>query len=349
MDTRTGVLRVTGVSHRILSDAMLARVIPGAAEGGALETALADTGVPHVLLVTCNRLECYWVGDETAPDEVLRHWVLARAGTADAPPLHRAWGAAALQHLVRVAAGLESMLIGDTDVLGQVRRAWLTARAARVTHPRLDRVFERVIHAARRVQHEVPPNAAALSIGVAAAQAIQAQLHSRWDDAAVAVVGSGAAASSALAAMGSHRPRSLHLTGRTAERVAQLAGKTGAQSVAWQERDALIRRADVTVFAVRADVPLFTDADAAHLLAHRESDAPALWADLGMPPNVAITTTLPTLQLLTLPALMRAVPAPDDAAVHEAVSREMVYLHAALQPRRPRVSAAMPGLHARTA
>jgi glutamyl-tRNA reductase len=349
METTERLLQVTGVSHRVLPDDVLALVIPGAAEGGVLEAELARTGVPHVLLVTCNRLECYWMGDATAPHEVLQRWVRSRAGAEASRSLGRLTGTRALQHVVRVAAGLESMLAGDTDVLGQVRRTWLASRAAAVTDRCLDRVFERVIHAARRVQRDVPPNAAAQSIGAAAVQAIHARLHSRWDEAVVAVVGSGAAASSALAAMGSHRPRSVHLTGRTPERVTQLAGKTGAQSVAWQERDALIRRADVTVFAVRADVPLFVDADAAHLLAHREGDAPALWADLGMPPNVAITTTLPTLQLLTLPALMRAVPVSDEAAVHEAVSRELVYLHAALQPRRPSGSAAMLGLHARTA
>lgn len=340
------MLRVTGVSHRVCSDRELARVIPGAAEGGVLEAELARTGVPHVLLVTCNRLECYWLGDATSPDTVLQRWVMERHGKTS--PLYRLAGPAALQHVVRVTAGLESMLAGDTDVLGQVRRAWLAARTASVTDHRLDRVFERVIHAARRVQHDVPPNAAAQSIGAAAVLAVRERLQSRWHDAAVAVVGSGAAASSALAAMAPHPPRALQLTGRTPERVAQLADKTGARAVAWEERDELVRHADVTVFAVRADLPLFADADAVHLLAHRADEAPALWADLGMPPNVAITQTIPTLQLLTLPALMRALPVAPDGAIEASVSRELLYLHAALQPRRPRVGAPLPAARALT-
>lgn len=346
METPSSVLRVSSVSHRDCTDDVLARVIPGAAEGGVLEAELARTGVPHVLLVTCNRLECYWLGDASSPDTVLQRWVTERRGATAS--LHRLSGAAALQHLVRVTAGLESMLAGDTDVLGQVRRAWQAARTASVTDRRLDRVFERVIHAARRVQHDVPPNAAAQSIGVAAVHAIRDRLQAQWENAVVAVVGSGAAASSALAAMAPHAPRVLHLTGRTPERVAQLAARTGACPVAWQERDALIRNADVTVFAVRTDQPLYADADAAHLLTHRDEEAPALWADLGMPPNVAITQPLAMLDLLTLPALMRSVPVAHASVIQDAVSREMLYLHAALQPRRPRVSVVGAGSRALT-
>lgn len=338
MESTSNVLRVAGVSHRVLPEAALARVIPGIAEGGVLEAELARIGVPHVLLVTCNRLECYWMGEANAPDDVLERWVTARVGADASGRVHRVSGAAALQHMVRVAAGLESMLAGDTDVLGQVRRAWLSARAAAVTDRALDRVFERVIHAARRVQHDVPPNAAAHSIGAAAVQAIRARLQAHWDEAVVAVVGSGAAASSALAAMAPHPPRTMHVTGRTPERVAQLAGRTGACAVAWQERDALIRHADVTVFAVRTDQPLYADGDAAQLLSHRGAAAPALWADLGMPPNVAIARPTAALQLLSLPTLMRAVPAPNEAAVEASVARELLYLHAALQPRRSRLT-----------
>jgi len=332
---------MAGVSHRSVSDDTLAHVIPGSAEGGVLEAQLASTGVPHVLLVTCNRLECYWLGDSMAPDAVMHAWVSARVGRHRMPPMPRLHGSAALEHLVRVASGLESMLVGDTDVMGQVRRAWLTARTAAVTNRLLDRVFERVIHAARRVQHDVQPAAAAASIGVAAIEAIHTRLQGRWEDAMVAVVGSGAAATSALHAMAPRPPRALHLTGRTPERVAQLAGKSGALAVDWQSRDALIREADVTVFAVRSDHPLIGDVEAAHLLSHRGSASAVLWADLGMPPNVAVATPVPSLHLLTLPALMRGAPVSDERVARQAVSREMLYLHAALHVRSQRPVAAV--------
>lgn len=343
MEITEGVLRVAGVSHRSLSDRMLARVIPGIAEGGVLEAQLAGTGVPHVLLVTCNRLECYWLGESMAPDALINAWVSARVVDDEPWSLPRLHGSAALEHLVRVASGLESMLLGDTDVIGQVRRAWLTARTAAVTDRRLDRVFERVIHAARRVQHEVQPAALAPSVGVAAIEAIRTRLQGRWEDAMVAVVGSGAAATSALHAIAPQPPRALHLTGRTPERVAQLADKSGALAVGWAAREALIREADVTVFAVRSDHPLIGDDEAERILAHRGAATPVLWADLGMPPNVAVGRPVSSLQLLTLPVLMRGSPVSDEGAAREVVAREMLYLHAALHVRSQRPMSAVAG------
>ena len=83
-----------------------------------------------VLLSTCNRTETYVASSgEVAVTDVLH----ALGGQRNLPPaalepvvyVHRADAA---RHLMRVAAGLDSMVLGEAQILGQVRRTFEIAR-----------------------------------------------------------------------------------------------------------------------------------------------------------------------------------------------------------------------------
>lgn len=83
-------------------------------------------GAGHVLLSTCHRVELYGYGEAPRlPDEL---------------PLRT--GEAAIVHLLRVAAGLESALVGEDEVLHQVRDAFREAVANGKLDGRLHRLFE---------------------------------------------------------------------------------------------------------------------------------------------------------------------------------------------------------------
>lgn len=90
----------------------------------------------RVLLSTCHRVELYGFGEPPVLDADL---VLAQ-------------GEAAVAHLIRVAAGLESAVIGEDEVLHQVREALQNAHAAGGLDGRLHRLFELAIAAGRRAR-----------------------------------------------------------------------------------------------------------------------------------------------------------------------------------------------------
>ena len=52
------------------------------------------------------------------------------------------WEEEAVEHLFRVAAGLESQVLGDIHIMGQVRRAFRDASSAGRLGPHLHRLFE---------------------------------------------------------------------------------------------------------------------------------------------------------------------------------------------------------------
>jgi len=92
-------------------------------------------GHDGVALATCHRVELYGTGDRPA---------------IAAPMLRR--GASAISHLLRVAAGLESVIVGEDEVLHQVRDALRSAVQERQTDRRLQRLFETAIATGRRAR-----------------------------------------------------------------------------------------------------------------------------------------------------------------------------------------------------
>src|ERR1700747_3690625 len=76
-----------------------------------------------VLLSTCNRVEIYGT-TRHATGHVKSLLQLLCAEPRDLDPhvyLHE--GAAAVRHLLRLAAGLDSMILGETEIIGQIKNS----------------------------------------------------------------------------------------------------------------------------------------------------------------------------------------------------------------------------------
>ncbi len=332
-------LQIAGVSHRSVGAAQLVHLIPDAIGAEQLQALLSHDGTPAVLLVTCNRVECVWIGDSSRPVKILTEWVTSRARSLVAPLATGAIvsrsGERAIRHLVRVTAGLESQLQGDSDILGQVRQSWMAARRAGQSSPSLDRVFERVVNATRRIRQHAEFDDASRTIGRAAADVLDERLGHAWNDRHVLVLGSGAAATSALDALTRLAPLSLRISSRTDARAADVARKRGCvQAVSWNDRTSAIASSDVVVFALRAEQPVVMPEDMPTLLHHRTRHT--TWADLGMPPNVHSAIVHPTLDVLSLDALMtsRSLEDASHQRAEVALERECALL-TALFDRRP--------------
>jgi glutamyl-tRNA reductase len=111
-----------------------------------------------VLLSTCMRIEVYAevtrfhgaVGD-------IRNFLSEWSGH---PPEHFSdhvydfYDDAAVRHLMRVAAGLDSAVLGEGEILRQVRSAWEAARVEGAARHGLGIVFRRALEAGKRVRTE---------------------------------------------------------------------------------------------------------------------------------------------------------------------------------------------------
>src|SRR5215472_7965027 len=131
-----------------------------------------------LLLATCNRVEVYGASekrvstDEIAQCLMRKPWV-NDPGYRDAPPFYRYEGAKCVQHLFRVASGLDSMVVGETEVLGQTKKAYERARASGAVGPYLHRLFQRAFRVAKQVRSHTEITRGSVSVGSVAVDLAQ--------------------------------------------------------------------------------------------------------------------------------------------------------------------------------
>jgi len=181
-----GVISGVSVSHRNASVDDI-EAATDADESTVVRDLLARDGVSEAFaLQTCNRAEAYVVTDDVADGR--------RALTAFSPDVRE--GAVvtmdheeSLRHLMRVAAGLESLILGEDQILGQFRSAVETAREVGGVGELLDDALTKAIHVGERARTETRINEGVVSLGSAAVELADERLE--LSEATALVVGAG--------------------------------------------------------------------------------------------------------------------------------------------------------------
>lgn len=287
------------------------------------------SGLGHLTLQTCHRIELYWSG-ALPLDE-------ATVPLAEGRLVHRE-GEAALAHLVAVTTGRRSVVLGEAEILGQVRTAWRTARSASLSSRPLDRVMRRVIAAARRVRRVAP--IASDHASVAEALVHHAMARATAARPQVLVLGGGEAARGAVAAVRRLRPDApVLVAARRSTQAEAIAEVHGAVAVAWDRWPSLVAVADVVIAATAARHAIV--GEAALSGCHRG----LVLADLGAPRNVdPAVRAWPQVALLDLDDLgaMATTIAPERlAATDRAIAAEVAAIRDDLDSGRDAILATM--------
>lgn len=313
-------LHILSVQHRHHGLVEVERIVDSAEEIAA--DLRAVPGVEAVLpLTTCNRVE--FVVD--APGRSSEDLANAVAHRLDLPP---SWDHydddAALQHLFRVCAGLESMVVGEREIAGQVRRALAEAQDAELSSPDLTMVVDEALRASRKVARETSLAHAGRSV---VSVALDLLTVADFPSLRVLLVGTGAFAGASVAA--------LRARGVQQVRVHSASGRADAfahshhLAVAEDLADAL-REVDVVVACRGTGVPAITSADVA-------PDARLRILDLSLHSDVAPSVAaLPGVEVISLATLQRALSpslAPDTSRAEQIIAEGTDQLRTRLQRR----------------
>jgi glutamyl-tRNA reductase len=153
----------------------------------AVESLLGQDAVEEaIVLQTCNRTEGYVVAESPADGRAaLGQFQEPVAADSVVVLGHEE----SLRHLMRVAAGLESLVIGEDQILGQLRTAYEDARAVGAIGPMLEAGVTKAIHVGERARTETEINDGIVSLGSAAVRYARSELD--LGDATGLVVGAG--------------------------------------------------------------------------------------------------------------------------------------------------------------
>ncbi len=107
-----------------------------------------------VYLSTCNRTEIYFNGDEMSVQELEKNIIdFTETSNEDLKKYFRFYqGDSAINHLYRVASGLDSMLIGEDEILGQLKDAFNFALNLGMTKYHLNTLFKGAITCAKNIK-----------------------------------------------------------------------------------------------------------------------------------------------------------------------------------------------------
>ena len=251
-----------------------------------------------VLLSTCNRTELYISLDSDLPEageEAARSQCVERVSAflADhggvssrrfAEYMYRFDDEEAVNHLCRVACGLESMMVGETQILGQVTRAFERAREAGTVDSTLEIAAMRAIRAGKRARTETGISRNAASIGSAAVSEAKRRAGG-FTDATVLLVGAGEMGYEAIEALRSSGAKRTVVASRTIERARSLCKGTDAEPTTIDRLDELLCDADIVVSGTGSDEPVITAEALRGCVDERDSGAAAVTAGEEQPAN----------------------------------------------------------------
>jgi glutamyl-tRNA reductase len=238
-----------------------------------------------VLLSTCNRVEIYGITRHaTCHIKSLLQLLCPEPGDLD-PHIYLYEGAAAVRHLLRVAAGLDSMALGETEITGQIKNAYETAREAGLLGSVLNRLFQKAFQTTKEIRTRTAIGRGTVSIKSAAVELIEKAFSDDLANKSVMVIGAGEMAERCVYLLVKKGVRSIFVSSRSFDRAIDLATRCGGEAVCFGDCLFEMRDVDVVIAATSSAETLLSCDDIENLMKARRN-RPLFLVDLSVPRNI---------------------------------------------------------------
>jgi glutamyl-tRNA reductase len=242
--------------------------------------------VPEGMIIsTCNRVEIYALAnDATQGLRALQDFLLDYHGMSprsSESPLSQYSEEAVVQHIFRLAAGLDSMVLGDDQIMGQIKSAYAASRQAGVAGKVVHRLVNRALACGKLVRtetHIASHPVSVVSVALDQAERYVGDLQSRH----CLIVGAGHTADLALKLLTSKQCGRLGVINRTNERAARLAARYHAQAWPFNQMAQAMMENDVIICATTAPGFLIS----ASLIEQSARATSRLFLDLSVPRGI---------------------------------------------------------------
>jgi glutamyl-tRNA reductase len=293
-------IAVVGLSHRTAPVEIRERLsIAEQSMEDSLQRLRADEQVLEAsILSTCNRLEIYTLlrhpeqGVTAVGSFLSKHSGLELGELT--PHLFTYHHEEAVAHLMRVAAGLDSLVLGEGQILSQVKKMFRLGQEHRSIGPILNRLLNQAVSTGKRVRSETNLGTGAVSISSAAVELAQLKVGQAQgvddlvplDQEQIAVVGAGRMARLLLQHLQAKGARGVVLLNRTVQRAEQMAADFPGLPVQCRplsDLDHCLSTCSLVFTSTAADDPIIT-AERLQPLNRRSS---LMLVDIGVPRNIA--------------------------------------------------------------
>jgi glutamyl-tRNA reductase len=283
-------LLALGVSHKTAPLDLRERL--SLTEGRAVSALreLTDAAGIHeaAAISTCNRTELYLIVSDSVEAESTALGILTRQ--AEIRPtellghLYSLRATEAARHLLRVTAGLDSMIVGEAEIQGQVKRAYELSMVEGATGPILNRLFRGALSAGGRAREETGISEKGVSIPSVAVELARRALGD-LSERRVLVVGAGETAELVARALVARGVRTVFVANRHYDRAIGLAQRFGGGAVRFEELPEQLVEADIVVTATNSPHHI-VERDGLEQVMEQRPERPLLMIDIAVPRDI---------------------------------------------------------------
>lgn len=235
-------------------------------------------------LSTCNRVEVIFVSSTPAETEKrIRTFLFNNSMSYEEAGkyvyLHQ--GEAAIQHLFRVGASLDSMIVGEPQILGQLKQAYRNASEQDVAGMILNRLMHKAFSVAKRIRTETEIGSSAVSISYAAVE-LAKKIFGDLRNKVAMLVGAGEMAELAAQHLMNQGISEVVVANRTFERAVNLARCFNGKPVALEELIPQLEHVDIMISSTGSPDVILKSTDVKPLMRQRRN-RPLFLIDIAVP------------------------------------------------------------------
>jgi glutamyl-tRNA reductase len=249
------------------------------------ESGIADEAV---ILSTCNRVEIYAATSlELRKAFAELQEFLVRVHDYRDPltdEIYKLSEPESIEHLFKVASGLDSMVLGETEILGQLKKAYDLALQYNHTGSRLNKAFQRAFNVAKHIRTETNIQRGSVSVASVAVELAE-KIFSSLGERQVMVIGAGDTSEKAARALLSRGAHSVIVSNRSHDRAVALAAELGGRAVHFEEWATEFANIDIVISSTSAPHYVLDRAKLEPLMKLRRN-RPLLLIDIAVPRDI---------------------------------------------------------------
>lgn len=241
-----------------------------------------------LILSTCNRTEVYLTttNQGQATEQLISFLVklsgLGKNGLRGC--FYKNEGLAVVDQIMRVAAGIDSMIVGEGQVLKQVKDAFQIAQKSKATGALLNTVFNRAISAGKRARAETDISRGAVSVS-STAVALARNIFEDLSHHQIMIIGAGKMSELAAKQLISCGIKSTLVSNRTFTKAQELAVRFAGTAVRFDDLEKHLSQVDIVISSTGAPHFLLKQEAVAKIMARRFG-RPIFFIDIAVPRDI---------------------------------------------------------------
>lgn len=235
------------------------------------------------ILSTCNRTEIYCVNEE--PKTIIQ-WLHQHRSVKPSlePYLYFHQDQSAVQHILRVASGLDSMVLGEPQILGQLKTAFTHADQTGTLGKQLRHLSHYIFSASKKIRSETAIGVHPVSVASAAVD-LAKRIFADISQTKVLCIGAGDTMELVTQYLLKTGVKNFWVANRTSNRAEKLATLLNGKAISLEQMIEVLPLVDIVVAATASSLPIIGKGAVERAFKKRKR-RPMFMVDLGVPRDI---------------------------------------------------------------